>query len=197
VQLLPVGSSGVEGIAAVERVPLQRENDVTPTRVRIVLSTDASDIGQTAPAADGYDGLVQGGFCDAPTDRVRVALKSRGEHDVRPFVAESSSGDPVTTAYYGAPAAPGFGFASTYTKQRFSLVIADTETGSPLACGNILQPDDDDFTEAGVLLVQLHATGGSGVAGYALVERLATQREIDVMPTRVRVALFAPPITGG
>jgi hypothetical protein len=187
----------VEGIAAVERVRMQREDDVTPTRVRIVLSTDAAAAGGPTTEAVGYDGFVQGGFCDAPTNRVRVSLKSRGEHDVRPFVAKSSKGDPVTTAYYGAPAAPGFGFASTYTKQRFSLVISDTETASPLACGNILQPDDDDFTEAGVLLVQLQPTGGSGVAGYALVERTATQREIDVTPTRIRIALFAPPITIG
>ena len=74
-------------------------------------------------------------------------------------------------------------------------MISDTETGSPLACGNILQPANDDFTEAGLALVQLEPIGGSGVAGYAVVERTAMQRELDVTPTRVRIALFAPPIT--
>jgi hypothetical protein len=33
------------------------------------------------------------------------------------------------------------------------------------------------------------------VQGYALIERIGLQRENDVTPTRVRIVLFAPPIT--
>lgn len=42
-------------------------------------------------------------------------------------------------------------------------------------------------------LVELLPVGDSGVSGYALVERVALQRELDVTPTRMRVLLFAPP----
>ena len=52
VQLLPVGrrrGDAVEGVAAIERTTLQRELDVTPTRVRIILSTDPV----SAPAEAG------------------------------------------------------------------------------------------------------------------------------------------------
>jgi hypothetical protein len=44
-------------------------------------------------------------------------------------------------------------------------------------------------------LVQLLPIGDSGVQGYALIERIPLQRELDVTPTRVRILLFAPPVT--
>ncbi len=112
------------------------------------------------------------------------------------LVSQSASrGEPVTLAYYGADRAPGFGLAAAYTDQNFSLVITDVDTGDPVACGDILKPDADEFTEAGLALVALLPVGDSGVSGYALVERVALQRELDVTPTRVRVLLFAPPAT--
>jgi hypothetical protein len=46
-------------------------------------------------------------------------------------------------------------------------------------------------------LVQLLPVGDSGVQGFALVERIALQRELDVTPTRVRIVLFAAPAVGG
>ena len=66
VQLLPVGSSGVEGVATVERARLQRELDITPTRARVILSTEAVTV--PAEAAAGYDASVQSGTCEAPLD---------------------------------------------------------------------------------------------------------------------------------
>jgi hypothetical protein len=195
VQLLPVDTSTVQGVATIQRTPLQRENDVTPTRVRILLSEDVT-VGTVGQLADGYDGHVQARRCDEPAEGIRINLKSRGEHDVRPYLAQPRGGGaPVTVAYYGAPRAPGFGLAAAYTDLDFALVITDTETGAPLACGDILEPDDDQFTEAGVALVQLQPSGDSAVQGYAVIERIELQRESDVTPTRVRVVLFAPPAT--
>jgi hypothetical protein len=98
-----------------------------------------------------------------------------------------------TGGYYGAAGASGFGLAAAYTDQNFSLVITDIDSGDPVACGDILKPDADEFTQAGMALVELLPVGDSGVSGYALVERVALQRELDVTPTRMRVLLFAPP----
>ena len=185
----------VQGVAVIERAPLQRELDVTPTRVRVLLSSGGRGQHAAEPVA-GFDGYIQGGTCESPGDRLRVQLKSRGDHDVEPFLAEpDGSGEPVTVAYYGAPGAPGFGLAAAYTDQVFSLVVTDTESGDPVACGDILEPDDDDFADAGLALVQLLPVGDPGVQGFALIERIALQRELDVTPTRVRILLFAPPVT--
>ena len=70
----------------------------------------------------------------------------------------------------------------------FSLVITDTESGDPVACGDILEPDADRFGEAGVAVVQLLPVGDSTVQGVAVIERTQLQRELDVTPTRVRIA---------
>ena len=194
VQLLPVEDSAVEGVALIQRTQLERELVVTPTRVRIILSTGVE---VTAPpqAVDGYDAYIQSGSCDAPTDRLRFDLRSHDGEDVVPYLAlPDGSGDPVTVAYYGAPGAPGFGFASAYTDHSFSLVISD-QAGEPVGCGDILEPADDDFADAGVAVVQVLPIGDAGVQGYALIERIPLQRELDVTPTRVRILLFAPPVS--
>jgi hypothetical protein len=194
VQLLPVADSAVQGMAVIERAALQRELDVTPTRVRVLLST-SGEVATTQPVA-GFDGSVQDGTCVSPGNRLRVSLESGGDHDVTPFLAQTdASAEPFTVAYYGAAFAPGFGLAAVHTDQSFSLVVTDTEAGDPVACGDILQPADDDSTEAGLALVQVLPVGDSGVNGFALIERIALQRELDVTPTRVRILLFAPPVT--
>jgi hypothetical protein len=193
VQLLPVGDAEVHGIAALERTALQRELDITPTRVRILLSEGAPPSAPAEPAA-GYNGYIQGGFCESPTDEMRVELESERDHDVNPYLADPPSGAPVILAYYGAPGAPGFGLGAAYTDQEFSLVIID-DGGSPVACGDILQAGSDDFREAGTAVVQLSPVEGSDVQGYAVIGRTALQRELDITPTRVRILLFAPPAT--
>ena len=58
-----------------------------------------------------------------------------------------------------------------------------------------LRGEHDDFADAGLALVQLLPVGDAGVQGFALIERIALQRELDITPTRVRVLLFAPPVT--
>jgi hypothetical protein len=83
-----------------------------------------------------------------------------------------------------------------YSDQRFSLVITGADGDDPVACGDILEPDSEEFTDAGLALVQLLPTGDSSVTGYALLERIPLQRELDVTPTRARIVLFAPPATG-
>ena len=193
VQLLPVGGSNVQGFAVLDRAAMQRELDVTPTRVRALLTTD--EVVTPPSPAVGYDGYVQSGTCASPGDRVRVYLKTDGDHDVMPYLAApSGDGDPVTVAYYGTARAPGFGLAAAYTGQPFSLVVTGAENTGPVACGDLLEPDDDAFKEAGLALVQLAPVDDSGVQGYALIERIGMQRELDVIPTRVRILLFAPPV---
>ena len=83
--------------------------------------------------------------------------------------------------------------AAAHTDQPFSLVLTTTDSAEPVACGDILRPDSDDFADAGLALVRLLPVGGSGVTGYALIERIPLQRELDVTPTRVRIVVFAPP----
>jgi len=194
-QLLPIASSEVEGVAVIERGKLERELDVTPARVRIIVSTDPVSV-PTEPAA-GYEGYVQSGRCDAAADDLRVELESEDAYDVTPFRAILRGvADPVTVAYYGSPGAPGFGVAAAYTDQDFSVVIEDLSSDDPVACGDILTPDADEFEEAGQALVQLLPTGSDGVQGYAVLDRVAMQRELDVTPMVVRVVLFAAPATG-
>ena len=196
VQLLPVDSSDVQGVAAIERSALQRELDITPTSVRIILSTDPVSV--PTEAAAGYEGYVRGKHCESEPGELQVELKSQDDYPVTPVKAVSAeTGDPVTVAYYGSPGAPGFGLAAAYTDEDFSLVIADAASGEPAACGDILKPAADEFSEAGLALVQLQSSGGSGVQGYAVMDRTAMQRELDVTPTQVRILMFAPPATAG
>jgi hypothetical protein len=138
----------------------------------------------------GFDGYIQSGTCAAPTDDLRVKLESDGDHDVEPYVAKSGADDEtVVLGFYGSPEAPGFGLAAIYSDQRFSLVITDTDSGDPVACGDILEPDADRFAEAGLAVVQLLPVGDSTVQGIAVIERTQLQRELDVTPTRVRILL--------
>jgi len=194
VQLLPVGSSTVQGVAVIRRTELQRELDITPTQVRILLSTDVQVSATSQPAA-GFDGYVQSGTCSSATNRVRAQLKGRGEFDVDPYLALSdASPEPLTLAYYGAPLATGYSLGTTYTDTQFSMVISDAAE-NPMACGDILEPDSDDFAEAGTQLVQLLPVGGTGTVGYALLERMPLERELDITPTRASIVIFAAPAT--
>jgi hypothetical protein len=137
---------------------------------------------------------VQARACDEPTEGVQVELKARGDHDVRPYKAQvEGSDEPVTIAYYGAPRVPGFNLSTAHSDREFALVITDTETGAPVACGEILQPDDDDFTESGLSVVRLEPAGNAGVPGFAVIQRIERERELDITPTRARIILFAPP----
>jgi hypothetical protein len=194
VQLLPVGSSGVEGVATLERGRLQRELDVTPTRVRIILSTDPVTV--PAEPAAGYESYVQSGPCASPGDDLRAESDSEDDYDVAPFEALSAeAAEPVTIAYYGSPGVSGFGLAAAYADQAYSVVVADPTSDQPVACGDILRPDADEFTEAGLALVQLQPIGDAGMQGYAVLDRVAMQRELDVTPTMTRILLFAAPPT--
>jgi hypothetical protein len=199
VQLLPVGSSGaeeaVQGMAVIERTRLQRELDITPTRVRTLLTTGPV----SAPGrADGFGGYVQGGRCDSPVGELRAELENRDDDDepaVTPYRGISpGTEEPVTLGYYGAAGAPGFGLAAAYTDQEFSLVIEDG-SGGPVGCGDILEPEAEQYEEAGLALVQVQPAGEGGVEGFAVLDRVGMQRELDVTPTVVKVLLFAPPAT--
>jgi hypothetical protein len=151
----------------------------------VVLPVTAQD------AAPGFDGYIQSGTCAAPTSDLRVDLKSEDDYDVVPYLAKADGADEtITLAYYGAPSAPGFGFATIFTDERFSLVIVDPASGDPVACGDLLEPDNDDFAEIGLALVRLEPVAGSSVRGFATVERQPLEREVDVITTRVRILLM-------
>lgn len=197
VQLLPVGSSDVQGVAILDRAPLQRELDIPPTEVRIIVTTEA--VATPAETAPGFDGQIQGGRCDAPDDGYSIDLRGRDDEDadVTALLAHSpGTAEPVTVAYTGAQGAPGFGTATAYADQDFSLAVTSAGTSEAVACGDILEPADDAFTEAGLALVRLASTDADTVAGYALLERTATQRELDITPTRVQIVVFAGASSG-
>ncbi len=75
VQLLPVGSGDVGGLAVIQRTSLQRELDITPTRVRIVLSTEPISV--AGEVADGYEGYVRGGYCDSEPGEYGSSSRAR------------------------------------------------------------------------------------------------------------------------
>jgi hypothetical protein len=159
-----------------------------------VLVTLALTNTAVAQEAAGFDGYIQSGTCAAPEteDPVRIDLEDgRQDYAVEPYLAKIEGSDgTVTIAYYGAPLAPGFSVATIYTDQAvFSLVITDPATGEPVACGDILEPDDDIYVEIGMALVQLLPVGDSGVQGYAVIERTPTERELDIISTQVRILL--------
>jgi hypothetical protein len=193
VQLLPADGGTLQGIALIERTPMQREYDVVPTMVRIMLAEDTVPV--TDAPVDGYDGVIEQRRCDETEASLRTSLRSRGEHDVRPYLAEQDgAAEPAVAAYYGSAGAPGFNLAALSTDKAVALVINDTDSGDAVACGDILEPEDDDLADAGVAMVRLVPSGDSTVQGFAVVERVGRQRELDVTPTRVRVLLLAPAI---
>ena len=70
-----------------------------------------------------------------------------------------------------------------------------------MACGDILEPDDENFEQIGVALVQLQPVGDSGLQGFATIERTETERELDIVSTQVQIlvsmsAEVAPPVVG-
>ena len=112
---------------------------------------------------DGFDGYIQSGTCAAPTDDLRVKLDGDGDHDIEPYLAKTGTDDDtVVLGYLGSPGVPGFGVSAIYTDQDFSLVISDTDSGDPVACGDILEPDNDKYGEAGLAFAQLLPVGDSG-----------------------------------
>jgi hypothetical protein len=192
-QLLPVGSSEVQGVATLERAKLERELVIAPTRARVMLTTEPVDGFATA---GGYDAFVRGGTCDEPDEDLLLDLDSEDDPDVRPFLARAPGSDEaVAVAYYGASPVPGFGLAAAYVEEEaFSVFLTEPGSDDPVACGDILEPADDDHTQTGLALVQLQPSGGDGPQGYALIDRKGMQRELDVTPTLVRVLLFAEPL---
>ena len=98
----------------------------------------------------------------------------------------------MVIAYYGASGLPGRPLAAAYTDEGFSVVVTDGEGGDPVACGDILEPEST-FYRSGDGDGQLEAVADSGPHGFAVVERVKLERELDVTPTRVRILIFAPP----
>ena len=194
VRLSPMEGSEVEGVAVLQRSQLERELDVTPARARILLTTDPQ-MAATEEPAEAYDGYVQAGTCESPSERLKVDLATDDDAaDVTPYLAEpSGSEDETTVAFYGSALMPGYALASTYTDQNFSLALTEADSDEPVACGDILEPDSGDWTDAGLQLVQLLPVGDGGVPGYAVLQRIGMQRELDVTPTRTTVVLFTPP----
>lgn len=152
----------------------------------------------------GFDGYIQSGTCAAPTDVLKIVLEdARGDYAVEPYLAKISGEDAtVTLAFYGAPYAPGFGYSTMFSDlDVYSLVITDATTGEPVSCGDLLQPDDENFEQIGMALIQLNPVGDSGLRGYAILERTTYERELDIITTQVRIllstdAVAIPPASG-
>jgi hypothetical protein len=150
--------------------------------------------------APGFDGYIQSGTCEAPEteDPVFIELEdARQDYAVEPYLAKVSGEDAtITLAYYGAALAPGFGFSTMFADQEvFSLVIIDPESRNPVACGDLFQPDDENFEQIGVALIRLEPVGDSGLQGFASIERTETERELDIISTRVRILLMTEPVS--
>ena len=189
VQLAAAEGSEVQGVAVLQRAQLERELDIAPARARVLL-TDDPEMAAPEELADAYEGYVQAGTCESPSDNLKVDLAADEDDEVTPYLAEDTD-NPL--AYYGSALMPGYGLASTYTDLEFSLALTESGGDDPVACGDLLEPDSEDWTEAGLQLVQLRPAGDSGVAGYAVLQRIGMQRELDVTPTRTVVILFTPP----
>ena len=150
VQLLPVGSIRRARGGGHRTGAAQRELDVTPTRVRVIAVER-----EPTSATTGHGGrvrrlhprryvrVVQATDCACSSRATATTTSNRSSP--RPADPASRSPSPTT----GRLACRGSALAAAYTDQAFSLVVTDTETGDPVACGDILEPDDDDFTEAG------------------------------------------------
>ena len=146
----------VQGVATIERTSLQRELDVTP------------DPGPDHPLDRGRSSVPAGPAAGLrrlhperavrrrrPTD-LAVELEEPRRRPRRHAVPGRRRRDRATRSRSPTterPARPASVSAAAYTDQDFSLVISDAESGEPVACGDILEPDDDDFTEAGLALV--------------------------------------------
>ena len=92
-----------------------------------------------------------------PTSRARTT--STTSSPTSPWALTARPSRSATTA---PPASPASVSAAIYTDQEFSLVIADPDSDEAVACGDILQPDADEFEEAG---------RGRGAAAPGRVER--------------------------
>lgn len=141
-------------------------------------------------AVPGFDGFIQSGTCAAPTSDLQVDLESEEDFDVMPYIAKvDGTDDTVALGYYGAPSAPGFAFATIFTDERFSIVIVDPATGDQVACGDVLEPANEDLDQVGLALVRLDPVAGSSVRGFASVERQPLEREVDTITTRVGILI--------
>ena len=194
VQLLPVGVERRRRARAPSSGPrLQRELDITPTQVRIILSTEPVSVPDDVAA--GYEGYVRADTATSPSRRDPGRARERGRlrrHAVqgplrrhgRPRHRRLLRRRPAHLASVWPPPTP------TRTSRWSSRM--PRRASRPRAATSS-KPDADEFVEAGLALVQISPTGDDGVQGYAVVERVAMQRELDVTPTFVRVLLFAPP----
>ncbi len=94
------------------------------------------------------------------------------------------------------PASPASAWVPPTPSRASRWSSLDPDRTSQSRAATSCEPDDDKFTEAGLALVQLMPTGGdAGVQGYAVIDRVTMQRELDVTPTLIRIVLFAAPAT--
>jgi hypothetical protein len=145
----------------------------------------------------GFEGFIQSGTCADPTDDLAVDFESDEDaDDIEPYEAEGPDGETVTLGYYGAPEVPGFGVGLLFTDQPFSMVITEPGSDEAVACGDLLEPVDDEAEESGIAVAQLLPVGSSDLRGMATLERAKLERELDIVPTRARVLLTTEPGDG-
>ena len=144
--------------------------------------------------------ISKSGTCEAPEteDPVFIELEdARSDYAVEPYLARVSGEDAtITLAYYGAPSLQASGTQPYLPMKKCSLVIIDPESRAPVACGDILEPDDENFEQIGVALVQLQPVGDSGLQGFATIERTETERNIVSTQVQILVSMSASRSSG-
>ncbi|MBX3069138.1 MAG: hypothetical protein KF883_01420 [Thermomicrobiales bacterium] len=152
---------------------------------------------QDAPAPAGFNMVIQSGSCAEPTDDIRISPSHEGDaFAIYPYSAlaevdpgaDADEGDVIL--FYGSRSLPGFGIVTLFGDLTYFIAITD-ESGETVACGDIRQPAEGAFVNAGTILTLLAPVGPNGVNGVAIFERGQTALDAQQQePPRVRVILL-------
>ena len=107
-----------------QRAQLERELDVSPARARILL-TDDPEMAAPEELADAYEGYVQAGTCESPSDNLKVDLASDEDDEVTPYLAEEGEKPRSPTTDRRSCRATG----SPRPTRTWSFSLALTESG--------------------------------------------------------------------
>jgi hypothetical protein len=152
---------------------------------------------QDASAPAGFNMFIQSGSCADPTDDIRITPSQEGDaFAIYPYSALAEV-DPGADAdegevilFYGSRSLPGFGIVTLFGDLTYFIAITD-ESSETVACGDIRQPAEGGFVNAGTILTQLAPVGPNGVNGVAVFERGQTALDAQQQePPRVRVILL-------
>ena len=143
--------------AGTARTGARRDSDAGPDRA-------VADTTSLRPprGADAYDGYIHGGTCARRATGCTCPARDTGDHTSGRTSPAPRAGEPVTRRRRRGPRA---GFRVRGGARRSDLLGRPHRGGSgdAVACGDILAPDPDGLTDAGVALVHLQPIGDRGV----------------------------------